>query len=567
LRQKKTKQSAMNHIVLRVSASSPGAAHLFAARAKKISAIHCYFRSGAFSLVGLPDSKRDMAMSKSLFDFISEQSGAAGADCADKTQDNGDESRRQHRAERAGLEALVFCQDVWKRIKPHEALAQHRLIAGHVIALLSSDLTREARRALSRFKSSAVSGSLALSSVGGLAAELARCENLPRERRLAADDALLLLAAAAGDGKAQAEVFKSLCRSHREAHEEEKRALDPVMLAWLDFACHDELGAGQIDGNRQASWLDLVRTKHEVAGGSSTLVVAPPIELNSSTDSERAMERFRCLSEPMRLAGDLRIGPEGKMQIIESLLAEFPWFEPLIKSIARQLRLGYTMDRDFLWLRPMLLVGPPGCGKTRFGKRLAALSGCGHGFFNASGSSDNRLLAGTARGWSTAQPCLPAFVMLKSMTANPVIVVDEVDKISSSTNNGQVSQTLLSMLERQTARAFPDEALMVPLNLSRISWILTANELEPVSEPLRSRLQIVEVGMPGPEHFDLLMAGMLDEIAEDYEIAPEQLPMLDESLIEGLRSSFAKLCSPRRLAQQLTVALDLALDSHGCMKQ
>src|SRR3546814_13268954 len=98
------------------------------------------------------------------------------------------------------------------------------------------------------------------------------------------------------------------------------------------------------------------------------------------------------------------------------------------------------------------------------------------------------MLQGTARGWASAQPAFPLILMRRCGTANPVIVVDEIDK-AQATHNGDVRATLLSLLERETARAWPAERLLAACHLGEVSCILTANGTEQRAPPLLSRLR------------------------------------------------------------------------------
>lgn len=121
------------------------------------------------------------------------------------------------------------------------------------------------------------------------------------------------------------------------------------------------------------------------------------------------------------------------------------------------------------------------------------------------GSSGDRMLRGTARGYRGAQPALPLLVMLQSGCANPLIVVDEIEKAGGSERHGDIRQTLLAMLERETAAGFFDECLLAACDLSQVIWICTANEISGLSGPLLYRLRVVRCPRPKPEAFNGLL--------------------------------------------------------------
>src|SRR3546814_11893923 len=110
--------------------------------------------------------------------------------------------------------------------------------------------------------------------------------------------------------------------------------------------------------------------------------------------------------------------------------------------------------------RPCLVVGPPGCGKTRLARRIGQLTGTGSNLLSVGGSSDNRMLQGTARGWSTAEPSFPLLAIMRSEIANPLLIVDEIDKAVATSHNGSVANTLLGMLAPETAPRWPDHGLV-----------------------------------------------------------------------------------------------------------
>lgn len=281
-----------------------------------------------------------------------------------------------------------------------------------------------------------------------------------------------------------------------------------------------------------------IRVVQEVAGGGR--------------HGDQVVAQYGDLCRPMAL----RRLPAGHAVLREVLLAEFPWMEEAVEAVLADCVLREAAGVSSFTFRPLLLVGPAGTGKTRFAQRLAELCGTGFGLVNAAGSNDNRSLAGTARGWTSAQPCLPLMVMKAAMTANPIILVDEVDKAGAS-QNGDLRATLLTMLEPLSAKAWFDECLMAPANLSHISWVLTANSLKGIPGPLLSRVRVVAVGQPRPEHFDCILAGIHRDLAIDLGVSVSDLPYWSPEVVDALRTAFIRGASVRKLKAASTRTLSL----------
>lgn len=278
-------------------------------------------------------------------------------------------------------------------------------------------------------------------------------------------------------------------------------------------------------------------------------VLAGQIQTGRGLDAAD-VRRWRALEKPMPLA---LVPDPGAVE--KTLMAEFPWMQPAIDRIGNDLHLAQTTGLQSLRLRPLLLVGPPGVGKSRFGRRLAEVCGVPFTMIGAGGSGDNRAMAGTARGWGTAEPSRILGVMVEHGIANPLILVDELDKAATSRHNGRLVDTLLGMLERETAVRFNDECLGAACDISWVSWILTANQLETVPAPLLDRLSVVEVGQPAADHFSSILDGTLADLAKEWRTERWTLPELAPETVEILAGAFAAGHSIRRIRSAVIGAL------------
>ena len=268
-------------------------------------------------------------------------------------------------------------------------------------------------------------------------------------------------------------------------------------------------------------------------------------------EGKKLAATYARLLEPLMLAA-----PQFGYDILRTQLNhEFPWLEELTDAFFSKLKLRRNTGLSWMKLPPTLLVGPPGCGKTRYLRRLAELSGCGFQIVSVGGSSDNRMLEGTARGWHSAQPCLPLIAMHVHQTANPIIVVDEIEK-AQTTHNGGVHSSLLSFLEPESSRSYFDECLLTRANLGEVSWFATANSLEGIPEPLLSRLSVYEVTGPRLEDFDTIFEALLADYAAELGIQKSELPQTDQAVRVQLEKAFANGLSIRRIKRALGSAIE-----------
>src|SRR5919109_5611174 len=211
-----------------------------------------------------------------------------------------------------------------------------------------------------------------------------------------------------------------------------------------------------------------------------------------------ANEALRALYEKMvRLGGQRFTVKPSALPEMERLFSELPNFTEVLEDIRKHLALCIDSN-DSVELPPMLLLGEPGIGKTHFARKVAELLGTGFGFVPMSSLTAGWVLSGASSQWKNAKPGKVFDTFVNGDYANPVIVVDEIDKASAEGQYDPLG-ALYELLEVETATRFVDEFVEVPIDASGAVWLATANDVGRIPEPLLSRLAVYEIDAPDAE--------------------------------------------------------------------
>ncbi|WP_295646638.1 AAA family ATPase [uncultured Methylibium sp.] len=206
-------------------------------------------------------------------------------------------------------------------------------------------------------------------------------------------------------------------------------------------------------------------------------------------------ETLRATYERMLEKGPERfqVKPSG-IPAMDQLYDDLPNFHEVLDDVKRQLALCAD-SRDALEITPMLLLGPPGVGKTHFAREMAQLLGTGMGFLSMSSLTAGWVLSGASSQWKGARPGKVFETLVDGQYANPVMVVDEIDKTGGEHAYDPLG-ALYSLLEHDTAGAFTDEYAEVPIDASQVIWVATANDARAIPDPILNRMNVFEVQMP-----------------------------------------------------------------------
>lgn len=214
--------------------------------------------------------------------------------------------------------------------------------------------------------------------------------------------------------------------------------------------------------------------------------------------SQREYDSLRGTYERMLERGPDRFQVKpGGLPDMAALYDELPNFTDALDDVRRHVALSQD-STEGLDITPMLLLGPPGIGKTHFARRLAHLLGTGMNLVPMSSMTAGWLLSGSSSQWKGSRPGKVFEALVDGQYANPVIVVDEVDKASADAQYDPLG-ALYGLLEHDSAQDFMDEFAEVSIDASRVVWVLTANDERSIPEPILNRMNVFEVEPPSPE--------------------------------------------------------------------
>jgi hypothetical protein len=193
----------------------------------------------------------------------------------------------------------------------------------------------------------------------------------------------------------------------------------------------------------------------------------------------------------------------------QQLVAEMPWAEDVIVTVLMD-SVGSAASR----VRNTLLVGRPGSGKTRLARRIGELLGMQPTIVPAAGAADSSF-GGTGRQWSTARASTVLQAVRRTGIANPLLIVDELEKAGDGRHNGNLLDALLPFLEVESARRYHDPYLECATDLSKACYICTCNATFAVPGPLLDRLRTIEVPQPRREHLPVVAKTIMSEIRQE----------------------------------------------------
>ena len=259
------------------------------------------------------------------------------------------------------------------------------------------------------------------------------------------------------------------------------------------------------------------------------VVVISSVGNDTTADGKRVAKEFEKFKErPLALPGLPEL-----TGVRARLIAEFPYAVTIVDKILEGLG-----DQPNVYLRPIILLGTPGSGKTRFARRLSEELGTPYEIISCGGLNDSAI-GGTARRWSSGEPSLAIMAVRRHRCAGPVMILDEIEKIGTGRNNGNVHDVLIGLCEPETSSRWYDPYIQAHCDLSHVSWLMTANSIEPIPAALRDRCRILSFPSPGATHLPMLAPRILERLYIEAGYDPRWASPLEGFELDALAGIWA----------------------------
>ncbi len=260
----------------------------------------------------------------------------------------------------------------------------------------------------------------------------------------------------------------------------------------------------------------------------TAVILVDKIDALDSEKDDFLVNKYKPLTEPMEPVRVVQ--PAAVIQTV--LDEEFPWMRRITSVICADLVDNQRYQLAPALVKPIVLVGPSGLGKTHYLQRLADLMAVPSLILSVGGMADNMTLKGSSRSWSSARPSVISDFINQKQCPNPVVILDEIEKAGTGRNNGNVYDTLLQLLEIRNAGVFYDECLLASIDLSRVTYLATANSTKELPLPIRDRVRVLRVPEPTADHMLMVAYQLWWAYWGARQIPVSEMPPIDDRLLK-----------------------------------
>lgn len=299
-------------------------------------------------------------------------------------------------------------------------------------------------------------------------------------------------------------------------------------------------------------------THPQSSGPDVHIPIAGIRSIYSLSDVERALDDAppnrnealtACYERMRRQGGDRFVVKPSSTEALSPLYERCPNFAEVVDELRKSLALSLS-GQEPVHFTPILLLGEPGIGKTHFARELSRALGTAFEFVSMSSLTAGWILSGTSSQWSNAKAGKVATALIDGEFANPLIVLDEIDKAAGDSRYDPMG-SLYSLLEHDTARVFRDEFVDIDIDASHVLWIATANDESCLPEPILNRMNVYEVPRPDEGQARTIAARLYEEMISEHDWGFDSEP--SDAILDRLVG-----LPPRDMRKQLLSALGTA---------
>jgi len=288
--------------------------------------------------------------------------------------------------------------------------------------------------------------------------------------------------------------------------------------------------------NINHSELSIEKGKHQIIKSEdlNKLIDTASKSDSGSVDQERLsiLKKHKCLID----GTEIKFAKKEMLTSLNDLKNKFPNFSEVVDYLLGSISLSLLKEQTEFHFDPIILLGSPGLGKTAFSKALGKALGIRSEVWAVSQFNQGFTLSGLDLGWASGKTGKVFNCMSKNNIANPIILLDEIDKISDGIGGGasSVGSVFLQLFERETSTDFVDEAMDVPIDASLINWICTANDISEINSTLLSRLKVFNIRKPTTKEMPKIIDSIYKKLLEESKVGDCFVSVLPESFYSRL---------------------------------